>query len=80
MNINDGGQDYNEEKERKIVHEEVKYKNVSTNKLGNNHIMSNVSDNEIKIYHAQKDRLKAPADIIKAISVTISNKEAMTTN
>ena len=47
--LNDGDKDYNEEKERKIVHKEEEYKNVSVNKLDNIDIMRNVSDNEFKV-------------------------------
>ena len=47
--LNDGDEDYNEEKERKIGHKEEKNKNVSVNKLDNIDIMRNVSDNEFKV-------------------------------
>ena len=47
--LNDGNEDYNEEKERKIVHKEEKNKKVSVNKLDNIDIMRNVSDNEFKV-------------------------------
>ena len=42
--------------------------------------MSNVSDNENKIYHAEKDILIALVDINKAISVKSYNKQTMSSN